>query len=100
MDDECISNADPQDGVKGPNVEPVESQLFLPLRDMVQRDCARIDERVSTRGRSTDRLRAPDRMRGANANFKSASINSADLKLLRNCLCARSKPLFVSQIRS
>jgi hypothetical protein len=39
-------------------------------------------------------------MRGANANFKSASINSADLKLLRNGLCARSKPLFVSQIRS
>jgi len=29
MDDDVSPNADPQDGVKGPNVEPVESQIVF-----------------------------------------------------------------------
>ena len=94
-------NADPQGGVHGSNMEPVESQIIFYLSGTWYNATARrIDEQVSTRWRSTDRQLAPDRTRGANVNFKSASSNSVDLKLLSNCLCARSKPLFVSQIRS
>ena len=89
MADECIS----QRGAGG-----IATYFYL-SGTWYNATARRIDERVSTRRRSADRLRAPDHTRAADANFETTSSNPVDLKLPRNGLCGPHQPLHVRLIR-